>query len=156
MGRIMTKTAQHIKPDADSAFITTFRGSFTSMLRWPQLDQLWQVLREQNFKCWYIYAVGEAPPQDCADSTQLHQFIHEIDKLLRQEHQEEYCGIVYADKREDPGFIKIYDPSNLGVSCGFSDKPPLPGWILSLDIPADLSNLPQAGNRRRWWQKIFD
>ncbi len=156
MDRIMAKTAQQIKPGADSAFITTFRGSFTSMLRWPQLDQLWQVLREQNSKCWYIYAVGETPPQNYADSSQLHRFINEIDKLIRQEHQEEYCGIVYADKREDPSFIKIYDPSNLGVSCGFSNNPPLPGWILSLDIPTDLSNLPQAGNRRRWWQKLFN
>ncbi len=152
----MAKTAQQIKPDADSAFIATFCGSFTSMLRWPQLDQLWQVLREQDFKHWYIYAVGEAPPQNCADSTQLHRFINEIDTLIRQEHQEEYCGIVYADRREDPSFIKIYDPGNLGVSCGFSNNPPLPGWILSLEMPVDIGDLPQAGNRRRWWQKLFD
>ncbi len=152
----MAKTAQQIMPSADSAFIATFRGSFTSMLRWPQLDQLWQVLREQDFKRWYIYAVGESPPQNCADSAQLHRFINEIDTLIRREHQEEYCGIVYADKDKDPSFIKIYDPGNLGVSCGFSDNPPLPGWILSLEMPTDLGNLPQSGNRRRWWQKLFD
>lgn len=152
----MAKTTQQTMPNTDSAFITAFRGSFTSMLRWPQLEQLWQILREQDFKHWYIYAVGEAPPQEHADSTQLHRFINEVDKLIRQEHQEEYCGIVYADKREDPKFIKIYDPSNLGVSCGFSDNPPLPGWILSIETPTDLGDLPQPGNRRRWWQKLFD
>ncbi len=151
----MAKTAVQTVSDADSDFIATFSGSFTSMLRWPQLDQLWQLLREQDHKRWYIYAVGETPPQTCADAIQLQRFIDEINKLLRQEHEEEYCGIVYADNREDPGFIKIYDPNNLGVSCGFSDNPPLPGWILSLEMPTDLSNLPQAGNRRRWWQKIF-
>ena len=140
--------------DAAAAFIATFRGSFTSMLRWPQLDQLWQLLREQN-KSWFIYALGETPPQTVATTAQLHRFIDEIDKLIRREHEEEYCGIVYADNRDDPSFIKIYDPNNLGVSCGFSDNPPLPGWILSLEQPTDLSQLPQPGNRRRWWQKLF-
>ncbi len=151
----MAKTAVQTNSGDDSAFLTTYRGAFTSMLRWPQLEQLWQLLREQDHKQWYIYAVGETPPTSCADAGQLEHFINEIDKLLRQEHEEEYCGIVYADNREDPRFIKIYDPNNLGVSCGFSDNPPLPGWILSLDPPSDLSNLPQPGNRRRWWQKIF-
>ena len=152
----MAATLEQITPDAEAAFLTAFCGSFTSMLRWPQLDELWQLLHEQDHKRWYIYAVGEAPPQTCADSAQLHRFLDEIDKLIRQEHKEEYCGIVYADNREQPNFIKIYDPNNLGVSCGFSDNPPLPGWILSLEMPTDLSNLRQAGNRRRWWQKLFN
>ncbi len=132
-----------------------FRGSFTSMLRWPQLDTLWQTLREQD-KAWYIYAVGEPPPEQPVDREQLDTFITEIDKLLRQEHDEDYCGIVYADEPEDPAFIKIYDPNNLGVSCGFSTNPPLPGWVLSLIKPIDLqTELPLPGNRRRWWQKLF-
>ncbi len=152
----MAAILEQTTPDAEAAFLTAFRGSFTSMLRWPQLDALWQLLRKQDHKRWYIYAVGEAPPLTCADSTQLHRFIDEIDKLIRQEHKEDYCGIVYADNREQPNFIKIYDPNNLGVSCGFSDNPPLPGWILSLEMPTDLSKLPQAGNRRRWWQKLFN
>jgi len=152
----MAAILEQTTPDAEAVFLSAYRGSFTSMLRWPQLDTLWQLLREQDHKRWYIYAVGETPPQACADSTQLHRFIDEIDKLIRQEHKEEYCGIVYADDREQPSFIKIYDPNNLGVSCGFSDNPPLPGWILSLEMPTDLSSLRQAGNRRRWWQKLFN
>lgn len=136
-------------------YLQAFRGSFTSMLRWPQLDKLWQTLREQD-KDWYIYAVGEAPPQEPVDGAQLDTFITEIDKLLRREHDEDYCGIVYVDKPEDPAFIKIYDPNNLGVSCGFSTNPPLPGWVLSLIQPLDLKTaLPLPGNRRRWWQKLF-
>ncbi|WP_208321308.1 hypothetical protein [Thiohalophilus thiocyanatoxydans] len=136
-------------------YLEEFRGSFTSMLRWPQLEQLWQTLREQE-KAWYIYAVGEPPPEQPANARELDTFITEIDKLLRTEHDEDYCGIVYADKRDDPSFIKIYDPNNLGVSCGFSTNPPLPGWVLSLSKPVDLkAAMPPPGNRRRWWQTLF-
>ncbi len=137
-------------------FLKAFRGSFSGILRWPQLDELWETLRGSNMKDWYIYAVGEPPPESTANEQQLQHFITEIDKLLRQDHQEDYCGVVYADDRQNPEFIKIYDPNNLGVSCGYSDNPPLPGWILSRLKPSDLpAALPAPGNRKRWWQKLF-
>lgn len=137
-------------------YIQTYRGAFSGILRWPQLDELWNRLRQQTTKHWYIYAVGEAPPTAPSDNGQLDTFLTAIDKLLRTEHEEDYCGIVYVDNRESPTFIKIYDPNNLGVVCGFSNNPPLPGWILSLEKPVDLETaLPPSGNRRRWWQKMF-
>jgi hypothetical protein len=137
-------------------FIQSYRGAFSGILRWPQLDELWETLRQQTDKQWYIYAVGETPPVQVSNAEQLDTFLTAIDKLLRSEHEEDYCGIVYVDNRQSPSFIKIYDPNNLGVVCGFSDNPPLPGWILSLQQPIDLSAaLPLAGNRCRWWQKLF-
>ncbi|MES0328617.1 MAG: hypothetical protein ABUK13_10570, partial [Gammaproteobacteria bacterium] len=106
---------------------------------------------------WFIYAVGEVPPEAPASETHLCKFIDEIDVLLRKEHDEDYCGIVYTDNKETPAFIKIFDPNNLGVSCGFSDNPPLPGWILSRIKPVELeAALNPPNNRRKWWQKIFD
>jgi len=137
-------------------FLKAFRGSFNGILRWPQLDQLWQTVLEQENKQWYIYAVGESPPTQPADREQLQRFIREIDQLLHKEHQEDYCGIVYADSPADPGFIKIFDPNNLGVVCGFSNNPPLPGWTLSLIAPQDLPTaFPPPGSRRRWWDRLF-
>jgi hypothetical protein len=56
--------------------------------------------------------------------------------LLREEHREAYCGIVYADDLENPRLIKIYDPNKLGSSCGSSKNPPGPGWIMSR-LPPD-------------------
>jgi hypothetical protein len=137
-------------------FLLAFRGSFTSALRWHQLDALWERVRARAGVGWYIYAVGETPPADPADAAAVETFIDEIDKLLRQEHDEDYCGIVYADDLKAPTFIKIYDPHNLGVSCGYSDNPPLPGWVMSLLPPVDLpavSVIPKS--RRRWWQRMF-
>lgn len=137
-------------------FMQAFRGSFTSALRWHHLDTLWERVREQAGTGWYIYAVGETPPLQPAAATQVLHFITEIDKLLHAEHQESYCGIVYADNLQQPKFIKIYDPHNLGVSCGYSDNPPLPGWLLTQIPPCDLKALQVIPkNRRRWWQRLF-
>ena len=104
---------------------------------------------------WYVYAIGAEPPVATVSADKLQEFIAEIDVLLRKEHGEDYCGIVYTDSFEQPAFVKIFDPHNLGVSCGYSDNPPLPGWILSKLQPIDLNAPSLPGNRRRWWQRLF-
>jgi hypothetical protein len=150
-----TAATPHQSADAD-AFLSAFRGSFTSALRWHQLDALWDVLRADADGGWYLYAVGEPPPGAPSDGAQVRRFIDEMDALLRREHDEDYCGIVYADDPERPAFVKIYDPNNLGVVCGFSDNPPLPGWTMSKLRPVDLpAAQPAPRGRRRWWQRLF-
>lgn len=136
-------------------YMQAFRGSFTSALRWHHLDALWDVLRLDASSGWYIYAVGEPPPVAPSDAGMVLTFIDEIDKLLREEHAEKYCGIVYADNMQSPSFIKIYDPNNLGVSCGYSENPPLPGWVLSRIPPVDLAITVVPKNRKRWWRTLF-
>lgn len=137
-------------------YLAAFRGRFSGILRWPELDALWDRLRAVNDGAWYVYAVGEEPPHEPAAAEQLERFIVEIDDLLRREHGEDYCGIVYVDDRDEPRFIKIFDPHNLGVVCGFSEQPPLPGWVLSRLPPGDLAAaIPPPAARRRWWQRMF-
>ena len=136
-------------------FRSAFRGSFYGVLRWPQIDALWDTLRGAADDGWYLYAVGEPPPTRIATVEDFIRFLDEVDVLLRREHAEDYCGIVYADSFEAPAFVKIFDPNNLGVSCGYSDNPPLPGWILSRIPPADLRAGALPGNRKRWWQRLF-
>jgi hypothetical protein len=138
----------------DGAFLDAFRGSFTSALRWPQLDALWDGVRAAP-DGWYLYAIGEPPPRTAAAPAEVLRFVDEIDALLRREHDEDYCGIVYADDLRTPAMIKIYDPNNLGVSCGFSANPPLPGWVLSRMPPGDLTALRAPAGRRRWWRRLF-
>jgi len=143
--------------DSQSEFVTKFRtGSFTSALRWENLDALWEVLRANVSHDWYIYAIGSEVPKLVSTHDTLRKFINEIDKLLREEHDEDYCGIVYADSLQEPTMVKIFDPNNLGVSCGYSDNPPLPGWVLSKLRPVDLlSAQVVANNRKRWWSRLF-
>jgi hypothetical protein len=149
-------TANQQPLDEIDPFYRAFRGGFSSMLRWHELDALWAVLRQQADAGWYIYAIGEALPEAPADADAVEKFITEMDRLLREEHEEDYCGIVYADDREDPSFIKIYDPHNLGVVCGSSTNPPLPGWVLSKLPPRALEQgIPKPMNRRRWWQRLW-
>ncbi len=138
------------------AYLSAFRGSFTSTMRWHDLDAFWNVLKNCADDQWYIYAVGEKPPESRVNKTHLLTFIEKIDALLHREHDEDYCGIVYIDNKENPEFIKIFDPNNLGVSCGFSENPPLPGWILSKIQPVELAMvLNPPNNRRRWWRRLF-
>ena len=138
-------------------YLDAFRGRFTSLMRWHHLDDFWENFKQQVDDGWYIYHVGDVPPESPVYRNKLLEFIREIDTLLHQEHEEDYCGIVYTDDKENPSYIKIFDPNNLGVSCGYSEKPPLPGWILSRIPPIELEEaLYPAANRRRWWQRVFE
>jgi len=143
---------------AQSGFFEKFKnGSFTSALRWHNLDDLWKALRQDVVDDWYIYAIGNEVPEAPAPHNELMVFIEKIDHLLRHEHDEDYCGIVYADDPENPKMIKIFDPHNLGVTCGYSDNPPLPGWVLSKLPPVDLITTQIVpNNRKKWWKKLFE
>jgi hypothetical protein len=156
---MQTKTAartDHTEQENEE-YLKAFRSGFSGVLRWEQLDKLWATIRNDASTKWYIYAIGEQPPATPSSTAHLDEFLSEIDKLLRKEHKEDYCGIVYTDSFDTPSFIKIYDPNNLGVVCGFSNNPPLPGWILSKIKPVDLKTaIKPPGNRRRWWQKLFN
>jgi hypothetical protein len=141
---------------SNDVFYKAFRGNFTSLLSWQQLDEFWNVVRRKADAGWYIYAIGTPVPAQPSTPEAVAKFITEVDALLRNDHREDYCGIVYADSKENPTLVKIFDPNNLGVSCGFSNNPPLPGWVLSLIPPQPLeSKRPLPAGRQRWWQALW-
>jgi hypothetical protein len=136
-------------------FDVMFNGTLFSLLSWQQLSAFWSKVDTEAG--WYLYAIGEEIPLNPADGDHVSAFIREIDALLHKEHHEDYCGIVYADDLERPKLIKIYDPNHLGTSCGSSKNRILPGWVMSLIPPNDLTpshSVPQ--NRKRWWQGFRD
>ncbi len=140
----------------ETSYHQTFNGLFTSLLQWDDLTAFWERLRQGELEQWYIYAVGEAPPADHSSAEEFVQFIEKIDALLRKEHNERICGIVYTNHTDTPSMVKIYDPNNLGLSCGSSENPPLPGWVLSREPPVDLQPIEiLPNNRKHWWHNLF-
>ena len=141
-------------------FESVFSGKFHGVLRWSQLDELWELVKSDN-KGWYLYAVGSEAPSETSNAQDTETFINELDTLLRREHNEDYCGIVYTDDLYKPTLIKVFDPNNLGTSCSIAKHGPPPAWIISKMKPVDLSDLlqqamQQTASRKRWWQKIFN
>jgi hypothetical protein len=137
-------------------FLTEFRGGFAGILTWEQLTAFWDTVRAKADAGWYVYAIGQPVPDQPRAGAEVRKFVDEIDTLLRQEHDEDYCGIVYADSKAEPRFVKIFDPHNLGTSCGSSKNPPLPAWILSLSPPCALeSTQVLPANRRRFWERLW-
>lgn len=137
-------------------FYTAYRGAFTSLLKWPDLDAFWQLLSEQADRGWYVYTTAESPPEQSLSAEELRAFIKEIDRHLHQAHGEDYCGIVYTDSKAEPSYIKIYDPNNLGVVCGIGREPIFPGWIISQLPPKTLEKLPPLpAGARPWWRRLL-
>lgn len=136
-------------------FSEQLNGHLYGVLRWPQLDDLWARVRAAP-EGWYASLVGEAAPTSPLDTDALSRFVDEVDALLRREHKHDFCGIVYVDNREQPGFIKIFDPHNLGSSCSCSPTPIPPRWVLSRCKPERIEDhAPLPSSRKRWWQRVL-
>ncbi len=139
-----------------SEFDRYYSGLLYSVMRWDQLSEFWKKVDAEAG--WYLYAVGHDVPQTPSPADKVQQFMRELDELLRREHHEDYCAIVYADDLDAPNFIKIYDPNHLGSSCGSSSMKSsvLPGWLMSRMPPRELQfNGVVTGQRKRWWQAFL-
>jgi hypothetical protein len=110
-----------------SEFQRLYTGRLWSVLAWDQLTPSGSASTSPPAgTCMRPASCGHVPSRfrcagRCRDSRRIHR-AHR--RLLRAEHHESYCGIVYADDLENPRLIKIYDPNNLGSSCGSSKNPP--------------------------------
>jgi hypothetical protein len=138
-----------------SEFSRKFSGYFSGTLEWVDLDALWlRVLAAPEG--WYASLAGEPPPVVPLEAEALRRLVGELDALLRREHEERFCGIVFTDDRDHPGFIKIYDPNNLGCSCGTQAGANVPRWVLSRLRPDPIVvEVPLPNGRKRWWQAVF-
>ncbi|HIG88828.1 hypothetical protein [Candidatus Thioglobus sp.] len=120
-----------------SEYIDEFQSRFIGIMQWDDCNSLLQKLIN-NPSDWYLYNTLNTVPNEIIDSNLFIDKINTIKDILTNEHQERYCGIVYADDLENPSFVKIFHPGNLGKSCGSSENPPLPQWLLSKTQPVDV------------------
>ena len=45
-----------------SPYLLAYNGRLKGVLRWNELDAVWERLLRLSDDGWYVYAVGEAPP----------------------------------------------------------------------------------------------
>ena len=126
-------------------------GRFENMLSWEQLDALWAKVQASNAQ-WYLYEVGTGVPKTSLNGQGLNGELECLDKILRENHDYDYCGIVYADNPQAPTLIKIYGPKNLGASCGSGGSKVWPRWVLSHMQPSAVGVERNKKGKPKWWQ----
>lgn len=134
-------------------FEQRLNGRFEGVLRWPDLDKLWVQVKASNLP-WYIYEVGMDVPATQISEDDLGGEISAIDKILRDNHKEDYCGIVYVDNKEEPTLVKVFGPKNLGASCGSSGSKTWPRWILSHTPPTAVGVQLDDKGKPAWWKSF--
>ncbi len=118
-------------------YIEQFQGRFIGIMQWDDCNALLQKLIDQPHD-WYLYDTLLDVPETTISADKFSAHINEIKTTLTNEHQERYCGIVYTNDLDSPTFVKIFHPNNLGKSCGSSEHPPIPQWLLSKTQPVDI------------------
>ena len=76
-----------------STFMTQYNEPLTGLMRWPQWDDLMELLNSGNYGGWYVYYVGEEVPVDPLSTHLFEQFMGALNTLLHRDHQEDYLGI---------------------------------------------------------------
>ncbi len=137
-----------------SNFTEVYQGMLWGIKEWSRWDTFVEKLNASADDGWYMYFVGVDFPLQPLVATAFRQHLEAIDALLHHDHREKYLGIVYVDDFDNPSLIKIYDPNNLGASCGSSGKLVPPGWIMSRMAPADLGSFVVPEGRKRWWREL--
>lgn len=138
-----------------TTFTEILNNPLHGVMHWDKWDSLCDHIRVSD-EPWFVYSVGHTIPEFPVKDAQLVIALDEIQALLRREHEEDYLGIVFVDNLTSPTLVKIYDPCNLGSSCGSSGRRIPPGWILSRLPPISIdSDMPLPNNRRRWWHDLL-
>jgi hypothetical protein len=106
--------------------------------QWDDCNALFDTLISNPADDWYLYDTTTVLPVATIDAERLVTQLKSIKFIIETQHQERYCGIVYVDDLKNPNFVKIFHPNNLGKTCGSSEHPPIPQWLLSKIQPVDV------------------
>jgi len=117
-------------PLPDAPFWRAYQGRASGLLQWADVDALWPLLAAQP-EGWYVYDLETAPPISPLSTTDLTAFLPKAQALVDARRDRSHSGAIYIDNRESPAFIKIFDPTNMGTSCGGDHDMIFPRYILS-------------------------
>jgi len=118
-------------------YFQQFKGRFLGVMQLDDCDTLLQTLID-NPDNWYVYDTLESIPSATISADEFINTITSIKAIIDEHHDERYCGIVYVDNLKKPSFVKIFHPNNLGKTCGSSENPPMPQWLISKEKPMDV------------------
>jgi hypothetical protein len=117
-------------PLPDTPFWRAYQGRASGLLRWEDVDALWPLLATQS-EGWYVYDLETPPPDTPLSAADFSAFLPIAEALVNERRDRSHSGAIYIDKREAPAFIKIFDPANMGTSCGGDHDMIFPRYILS-------------------------
>lgn len=109
-------------------------------MSWDDCHNFFDLLRLKSDK-WYLYDIDNITPTTQLTSADFIIQIDNIQDIIKSNHTERYCGIVYTNDLKYPAMIKIFHPNNLGKSCGSSENPPLARWYISKLKPTKITQI---------------
>lgn len=118
-------------------YFQKFKGRFIGIMQLEDCDALLQKLIDMPDD-WFIFNTLQPMPSERLQAADFINEMKHIKSIIDDEHDERYCGIVYADDIKNPTFVKIFHPKNLGKTCGSSENPPMPQWLISKEQPMDV------------------
>ena len=127
-------------PLPDTAFWRAYQSRAAGLINWDDVDALWIQLSAQP-EGWFVYDLEATPPVAPLPASAFTSFLPEAEALVNARRDRSHSGAIYIDSREAPSFIKIFDPVNMGTSCGGDHEMIFPRYILS-KIKPDLRPAP--------------
>ena len=120
----------HSSPLPDTAYWRAYQGRASGLLTWEDVDALWPRLAAHP-SGWYAYDLETTPPEAPLSGADFSAFLPQAQTLVNQRRDRSHSGAIYIDNRDRPAFIKIFDPTNMGTSCGGDHEMIFPRYILS-------------------------
>ena len=139
----LSKRQTHSWPQ--TAFWRAYQGAFTGILKWEDMDALWEVLARAP-DGWHVFDPEQEAPGAPLEAGDFVAFLEEARGLLETRRDLEHCGAAYVDDRMAPSFVKVFDPTGMGSSCSISGAPILPRWIVTQMAP---DSLPKGADKPR-------
>jgi hypothetical protein len=124
-----------LPPLPDTPFWRAYQGPMAGMVNWARLDAFWPVLQASG-GAWYVTDLESgALPDAPATSDEFAATLALAQAMYDPVRDRSWCGVVFADDPAAPSFVKLFDPWNMGASCGSSGVRVMPRWVLSRIAP---------------------